>query len=218
MTIRTAVSRRLASGRVAAPSLLAITALLIAVAVGPTALGHAEAGSDEAAGDVVGQALVGQFDRTTEKLVQLAEGIPEDLYAWRPSDDVRSVSEALMHTAQANFHLAAVLGVDAPGDLPESLEAVTEKRKVVAALETSIDNAREALELTAGGDMGEMVEAFGQEMTRATVAMIILSHNGEHLGQLIAYGRSNGVVPPWSRARTAPGEGDDEGDDNRESR
>lgn len=206
MTIRTAVSRRLATRRAAAPYLLAIAALLVAAAVGPTALGHGEAGGDEAAGDVVGQALVGQFDRTVDKLVQLAEAIPEDSYDWRPSGDVRSVSEALMHTAEANFNLAAVLGVEAPGDMPESLEAVTEKRMVVATLETSIDNAREALELTAAGDMGEMVEAFGQQMTRATVAMIILSHNGEHLGQLIAYGRSNGVVPPWSRARTAPSE------------
>jgi hypothetical protein len=27
----------------------------------------------------------------------------------------------------------------------------------------------------------------------------MLSHLHEHLGQSIAYGRMNGVVPPWSR-------------------
>jgi uncharacterized damage-inducible protein DinB len=28
--------------------------------------------------------------------------------------------------------------------------------------------------------------------------MALVSHEHEHLGQMIAYARSNGVTPPWS--------------------
>ncbi len=28
----------------------------------------------------------------------------------------------------------------------------------------------------------------------------IIVHDNEHMGQLIAYGRMNGIVPPWSKA------------------
>ncbi len=28
----------------------------------------------------------------------------------------------------------------------------------------------------------------------------IIVHDNEHMGQLIAYARMNGIVPPWSKA------------------
>lgn len=206
MTTSIAVRRRFSV--VAA---LTLFALLLSGFLAPAALGHDEAAA--AGSDAVGQAMLGQFDRTAGKLVQLANAIPEDHYGWRPADGVRSVSESLMHTAAANFSLAAALGVTMPDDMPEDMEAVTDKAAVVKALEDSIDSARRALENAGAGDMGEMTEAFGQKMPRATVAFIILSHNGEHLGQLIAYGRSNGVVPPWSQPQAAAADGSDDDSD-----
>jgi len=212
MTTRSAVSHRCAL------SLLALAALLLAT---PVALAdhHMEDDAEAAVqADAVALAMVGQFDRTVAKLVDLAGAIPEDHYDWRPADEVRTVSEALMHTAEANFQLAAALGVDMPASLPENMEAVTAKGEVTAWLETSIDAARGALEKASGEDMGGMVKAFGQDMSRATVAMIIIDHNAEHLGQLIAYGRANGVVPPWSRGETAPSEDGGEGEGHGEGR
>jgi len=35
--------------------------------------------------------------------------------------------------------------------------------------------------------------------TRRAMWIGATTHLHEHLGQLIAYARSNGVVPPWSR-------------------
>ena len=65
-------------------------------------------------------------------------------------------------------------------------------------LKASVEQGKQALEKAGGGDMGEMRQAFGREMPAATVALILLGHNHEHLGQLIAYARANGIVPPWS--------------------
>jgi uncharacterized damage-inducible protein DinB len=43
------------------------------------------------------------------------------------------------------------------------------------------------------------VKLFGMDFTKQGAIMFLLSDQREHLGQSIAYARSNGVVPPWSR-------------------
>jgi hypothetical protein len=37
-------------------------------------------------------------------------------------------------------------------------------------------------------------------MTKQGALMLLLEDQHEHLGQSIAYARSNGVVPPWSKS------------------
>jgi len=43
------------------------------------------------------------------------------------------------------------------------------------------------------------VKLFGRDMTKQAALMLILNDQHEHLGQSIAYARSNSVVPPWSK-------------------
>lgn len=39
----------------------------------------------------------------------------------------------------------------------------------------------------------------GRDATVDGVYLRILVHANEHMGQLVAYARMNGIVPPWSR-------------------
>ncbi|TRX50457.1 DinB family protein [Fulvivirga sp. M361] len=39
----------------------------------------------------------------------------------------------------------------------------------------------------------------GMPMNRRGIMLLALSHVSEHMGQLIAYARSNDVIPPWSK-------------------
>lgn len=177
-----------------------LAAALLVLAAAPAVL----AGDDPATA-----AMLRDFDRAAEKLTALAGAFPADTYDWRPAEGVRSVSETFMHVAQANFYLAASLGAEMPKDLPENLEAVTDKEKVTAWLETSIKHGRKGLEMAGGADMGAEKELFGQTMTVGDAAFILLTHNHEHLGQSIAYARSNGVVPPWSQPPSEEPEGEE---------
>ena len=140
------------------------------------------------------------WDRVTGMLVALAEAVPAEKYTWRPAEGVRSVSEVYMHVAGANFYLPRALGVALPPGLSRELEKETDKAKVVAALKDSIAHARKAVEGADPATLGQEVELFGRKLTRADALLALLSHAHEHLGQAIAYARSNGVVPPWSRA------------------
>ena len=140
------------------------------------------------------------WDDVTGKLVSLAEAVPAEKYTWRPAEGVRSVSEVYMHVVGGNFFLPSGLGAELPPGLSRELEKETDKAKVVTALKDSIAHARKAVEGLAPGTLGQEVELFGRKMTRADVLLILLSHAHEHLGQAIAYARSNGVTPPWSQA------------------
>ncbi len=55
-----------------------------------------------------------QFNEAANKLVQLAEAIPQAKYTWRPMDGVRSVSEVLLHVAGSDEYQLAAVGVKAP--------------------------------------------------------------------------------------------------------
>lgn len=47
--------------------------------------------------------------------------------------------------------------------------------------------------------LDEETTRFGPPMKKRDALLVLVSHSHEHLGQLIAYGRSNDVVPPWSQ-------------------
>lgn len=137
-----------------------------------------------------------EWSWVVERIETLAEAIPEEVYDWRPEEGVRSVSEVLMHIAGGNFMFADSLGVPRPDDLPEDLATITDKAKVLAILDSSFQQMEVAIERAIADDLERENERFG---TVRGVLLRALVHANEHLGQLVAYGRSNRVVPPWNR-------------------
>jgi uncharacterized damage-inducible protein DinB len=143
-----------------------------------------------------------QLDDASTKLVQLAEAMPAASYTWRPAQGVRSVSEVFMHVAGANYFFPTFVGVTATPPFPQdAATAVTDKAQVVQYLKGSFDHARSAIGAVADGDLDKKVTVFGREMTYRNLLLTMTSHAHEHLGQAIAYARSNGVTPPWSLPR-----------------
>lgn len=138
-----------------------------------------------------------------DHLVRLAEAIPERLYSWRPAPAVRSVSEVLLHVAGSNFNLPRVLGITpAEGMVGADYDRSTvAKAEVVAALRESFRYLRAAIEKLTVADADKRIPWFDGENTFRGVLYFMTRHTGEHTGQLIAYARSNGIVPPWTAER-----------------
>ena len=144
-------------------------------------------------------AFMADFNGASEKLLQLAEAFSEEQYAWRPADGIRSVSEVFVHVSNANIGLSAAIGFTHEMDRPDNAEAeITSKADVVADLKMGQTHVREAVKMLMEADLTEEISAFGMMMSRYQVLMILGGHSHEHLGQAIAYARSNGVAPPWS--------------------
>ena len=136
-----------------------------------------------------------------KKYVSLAEATPWDKYSWRPSDGVRSVCEVFLHISGANYLFAGPLGAKAPASVDvQNIEKCPASRdQVVATLKASFTHMRNSVIATADGGADAQVEIFGMKMTKRGLLLFAAEHAGEHLGQSIAYARTNKIVPPWSR-------------------
>ena len=132
--------------------------------------------------------------------MSLAEAIPADKYTWIPAEGVRSVSEVLMHIAGSNYYLLSFAGIKTPDNAGEDMgKDVTDKEKVIAALKSSFTDLYENLKKIDESTLENHVKMFGNDVSIRTVIFTEMGHLHEHLGQLIAYARVNGIVPPWSK-------------------
>ncbi len=146
-----------------------------------------------------GQGWDGEFEHAARQLTQLADAFPADKMSWRPGPGVRSTSEVLMHIAIGNHLLLGQAGLTSSADLPklgkEPEKSLTAKADVIKFLRGSFDAVRTAVKTA---DRAKPAKFFGTETTVDGVLLRLLVHNHEHMGQLVAYARANGVVPPWS--------------------
>ncbi|WP_222983511.1 DinB family protein [Flagellimonas meishanensis] len=153
-------------------------------------------------GNTVTSSIKGMLAYNQGQVLQLAEAFSEEQYDWRPMEGVNSVGEALMHIAGANYYLASKLGFAPPDDVDMmNLGKVTGKENIVAALKKSNAFVLDKIEMVESENFDEEVDFGFGKFNQLSGLLIIMEHNGEHKGQLIAYARSNGVVPPWSAAQ-----------------
>lgn len=143
----------------------------------------------------------GEWLHVSRQLVALAEAFPAEKFAWRPAPGVRSTSEVFMHIAIANFGLLNVTGVKLPADLksPDMEKTVTQKSEVIAWLKRSLDAVKSARATVTPADLQRKVRIGNRDAKVDGMYLRIIVHANEHMGQLVAYARMNGVVPPWSQ-------------------
>ena len=150
--------------------------------------------------DGLWQGYDGEWRHVSNQLIALAEATPAEKFAWRPAAGVRSTSEVYMHIVMANFWLLSATGQKMPPDLKENAEkTVTSKAEVIDWLKRSLEAVKTAHLNAKPSDMAKRVKIDGRNATVDGIYLRIIIHDNEHMGQLIAYARMTGVVPPWSK-------------------
>jgi len=141
-----------------------------------------------------------------KKILGLANAMPETAYAWRPMAGVRSTGEVFQHIASDNYFMPAMMEIPAPKDTGITSDyqtaAAWEKRAmdrsaVIGELQKSFAFLRTSM--TEASD-AQLTKTYGRRKTTGRALWVAtVTHLHEHLGQLIAYARSNKVTPPWSK-------------------
>ncbi len=150
--------------------------------------------------DGLWQGYDGEWRHVSQQLVALAEATPAEKFAWRPAPGVRSTSEVYMHVVMANFGLLSYTGPKMPADLKQDAEkTVTSKADVISWLKRSLDTVKQAHLAENPTDLSRKVRIEGRDSTVDSMYLRIIIHDNEHMGQLVAYARMTGVVPPWSK-------------------
>ena len=180
--------------------------MLLAACKAQDASPPADSPSASGSTNTVATDLLKDLEGVETKLVDLAGAIPENKYNWRP-DTVRSVKRVLLHVAADNYVLPAMLGFPpdpSTGVTSDYATGVTfemrdlPKDSVVAELKRSFAFVKQSLQDATPTSMAGPVTMFGQPFTGQSGWILTVTHLHEHLGQLIAYARMNGIKPPWS--------------------
>jgi uncharacterized damage-inducible protein DinB len=92
-----------------------------------------------------------------------------------------------------------VTGPKMPADMKEGMDkSVTAKADVISWLKRSLDAVKQAHLAVMPKDLQRKVHIADRDATVDGMYLRIIVHANEHMGQLIAYARMSGVVPPWS--------------------
>jgi uncharacterized damage-inducible protein DinB len=144
-----------------------------------------------------------------QKFIGLAKATPAEKLSWRPAPGVRSIGEVLLHVASDNYFIPSGFGHAIPastgikaGDF-KSLTAyetrTLTREQIVTELEQSFAYLKAQMAKTTAANLSEPVSMFGMKTTAQSMWILAATHLHEHLGQSIAYARTNGIVPPWSK-------------------
>jgi uncharacterized damage-inducible protein DinB len=184
---------------------IAVAPILLTAALisGRAAFAHDEAPPSGTSG-VKGDLLMWIGD-AQDKLIQLAEAMPESSYGWTPEKGVRTVGEVYMHVSAANYGVPSFIGIPAPAGFEFATyeHSLTKKSDIVKSLKDSFTHVETALKGMSDAEMDKPATFFGIKTTKRGAFFLLLSHAHEHLGQSIAYARSNKVTPPWSVKQSA---------------
>jgi len=150
--------------------------------------------------------LLNDLAEVEKKVLDLANAMPDSAWEWRPTAGVRSTGEVFQHIAADNYFMPALMEIGAPKETGITSDystaaawekramdkkgAIAELQKSFAFLRTSMTNATDE----------QLAKAYGRRKTSGRGLWIAtVTHLHEHLGQLIAYARSNKITPPWSK-------------------
>lgn len=160
----------------------------------------------QAAAIEVRSRFVTDLDTLQHKFLALAEAIPADKYSWRPAPGVRSIGEAFMHVA-SEYYLFTPMAYGATpspvikraqGEMAK-FEAMSTKVDVMKHLAEGFAYTRQAVLGLDNAKITGTQKLFGGDRTIIETSFIMSGDLHEHLGQLIAYARMNGIKPPWSK-------------------
>src|SRR5882757_1868121 len=121
----------------------------------------------------------GSLAYSSGQVMQLAQVIPAEKFAWTPQNGVRSFAEVFAHIVSANYYFASKLGAKIPdGVKMETIEKeLKTKDAITAELKRSYEVIINAIKSTKDGDLAKKVEfPFPGEYTDMSAFLIAVGH------------------------------------------
>jgi uncharacterized damage-inducible protein DinB len=125
--------------------------------------------------------------------------IPEDLWSYQPTKDVRTVAQLFAHIADAQYEFCGpAQGESVSKDIEKTAKT---KADIVPALKDAFAYCDAVYAKLTDADAATIVTFFGMKVTKLGIMDFNIAHNMEHYGNLVTYMRMKGLVPPSSAPR-----------------
>jgi uncharacterized damage-inducible protein DinB len=143
--------------------------------------------------------MLADWKRAKEYTKEYLNAMPEDGINFKPTPEVRSFAEQMLHIANANYAFGAgASGKTNPsqGKDLEKMDELKTKAGLTKAVMDSYDFIINAVQGTTDAQMAEKVKIFNMEMERGLAFNKAFEHQTHHRGQATIYLRLKGVKPP----------------------
>jgi hypothetical protein len=145
------------------------------------------------------------IDALREKFMALARVVPAGKLGWRPMEGTRSFREVFVHIAAEGNTETAMYGRPLPAGSVADFDAEEARLnklpddRVIAEMDRAMQSLSATLASLTLAKINTPIRYFGHNTLPRVATTYTLNDLHEHLGQLVAYARMNGIVPPWSR-------------------
>ena len=142
--------------------------------------------------------MIKEWERAKAYTKLYLETMPEDGYAFKPTPEIRSFAEQMMHIADANFGFAAMAsGTKSPIERGAAEKATDKSKEATTKMVLdSYDFVINAIKGMNDTQMGEMMKFAGRDMTKELAITKCFEHQTHHRGQATVYIRLKGIKPP----------------------
>jgi uncharacterized damage-inducible protein DinB len=137
------------------------------------------------------------YARVKGILLKSAEKMPEENYAFKPVDTVRSYGQIVGHVADAQY-LFCSLALGEKNPAPDIEHTKTSKADLIAALNTAFAYCDKAYDGLTDASAVQTIKLFGGDAPRLSALTVNNMHDLEHYGNLTTYMRMKNIVPPSS--------------------
>lgn len=144
---------------------------------------------------------VTEWTRAKDYTKEYLDVMPEDGLGFKPTPDIRSFAEQMLHLASANFGFASqAVGTTNPyagKNLEKMDEFKTSKAALTKVVMESYDFMIESIKGMDISKSNEAIKLFGRmDSTRGVAIAKCFEHQTHHRGQTTIYIRLKGVKPP----------------------
>ena len=147
--------------------------------------------------------MVAEWQRAKTYTKAYLDAMPEDGYGFKPTPEIRSFAQQMLHLADANYVLATVAS-GKPNPIGETLanDGMLEKTSspakeaTIKAVMDSYDWVISALQNMTPDQMQEMTKFGKHDITRSGLFGKAFEHQTHQRGQTTIYLRLKGITPP----------------------
>ena len=148
------------------------------------------------------ESMVKDWERAKAYTKEYLDAMPEAGFATKPTPDMRSFAEQMLHLTDANYGFAsAATGEKSPFG-QGALEKSTDKSKATVTKQVlaGYDFVINGLKKMPAAQLSQNIKLFGQfDMSRETALDKLFEHQTHHRGQTTVYLRLAGVKPPQEK-------------------
>lgn len=140
------------------------------------------------------------YTNVKQDILRSADKVPEDKFAFKPTDGVRTMGQLFAHVADGQYEFCG--GAVSDREQKNIEQTAKTKADIVAALKTAFAYCDNIYANMTDAKAMELMPGFGgSKLTRLSLLDFNVTHTMEHYGNLVTYMRIEGIVPPSSEAR-----------------